>query len=221
MPFTPLYFLRGQQPTRTSNWAKNPVFLHDTLKRSFGLEFYYDGQDFYNSQKYPPHDNQRHNEPTLYHPPPHYHLFSDEYFYITSGAGTWHLWNKSIQLSKGDSICVPTRTWHWFEGDASSEEPLTIAVKYDKGQAAMEERFFRNTLGYLADCRREGLGPSVFQLMIFFMYDEMTPGLRIVPFELLNLLLNALLMYILGGVGLLMGYRVSYPEYYRLCIKDE
>ncbi|KAF4967702.1 hypothetical protein FSARC_4762 [Fusarium sarcochroum] len=215
MSFQPLFFLRGSQPTRTSNWNKNSTVLPDTLGRSFSLSFTSDEQNiFYNTQAFPAHDKEKHSEPTLYHPPPHYHLWTDEYFHVTSGSGTWHFWDKSVHLSKGDDLRVPRWAWHWFEGDPSSDDPLITRVRYNKGNAAMEERFFRNTLSYLGDCHREGVQFGVCQLMIFFLYAEIAPGLRIVRFERLNMILNVLIMYILAGIGLLMGYQASYEEYY-------
>ncbi|KAK2596611.1 hypothetical protein QQS21_006287 [Conoideocrella luteorostrata] len=221
MSFAPLSFLRGRQSIRTSNWHNNPALILDTGNRTFGLEFTYRDGAFYNYQKYPAHDNKLHPDQTLYHPPAHYHLFSDEHFYIASGAGTWYLWDKKVHLSKGDSIVIPPRTWHWFEGDASTQDPLVIHVKYDKGKAAMEERFFRNTLGYLADCHRDRSSPSVFQMMVFFLGMEMAPGIKMIRSERLNLVLNTLFMYVFGGLGLLMGYRFSYKEYYQPSKKTE
>jgi mannose-6-phosphate isomerase-like protein (cupin superfamily) len=220
MPFAPLSFLRGPFPPRTITKHQNPTLLHDTLGRSFHLEFYrhpdIGGKGaFFNKQAYPPHNSQLDSELTLYYPPAHYHLLSDEHFIVSAGAGTWYLWDRSVHLSKGDEIVIPARTWHRFEGDASLDQPLTIDVKYDKAYAAMEERFFRNTLSYIGDCSKAGVTPSVFQLMVFFVHNMMPPGIRTPGPEFLNLLLNTAFMFVVGGVGeFLLGYQASYPEYY-------
>jgi mannose-6-phosphate isomerase-like protein (cupin superfamily) len=219
MSFAPLFFLRGRSPTRTKIAGQNPVKLSDTAQRSFQLGFYHHEtagvRAFFNRQAFPAHDSERHSEGTVWHPPPHYHLLQDEHFTIVSGGGTWHLWNKSVHLTKGDVIVVPARAWHWFESDPSVEEPLEISVKYDAGYESMEERFFRNTFGYMADCREQGISPSVFQLMVFFMHNLMPPGIKSPGPEWLNLLFNTVFMYVVGSIGqLLLGYRESYPEYY-------
>lgn len=230
MPFAPLAFLRGAHPPRTVIKREPRCNLEDSLGRTFKLEFYHDSppdskeaSSFFNRQCFPAHDEQRHGKTTtIFHPPGHFHLLSDEYFYITAGSGTWHLWGgQKVHVKKGEQIMVPRRSWHCFEGDASADDPLTIEVRYEAGYAAMEERFFRNTLGYMADCHKAGIGPSVFQLMVFFMHNLMPPGIVWVPggkgkgMEMLNLVLNTVFMFVVGVVGeFLMGYRVSYPEYY-------
>ena len=126
------------------------------------------------------------------------------------------MWNEkeSICLYKCDSLRLPRWKWHWFEAHPSQEEPLVLQVRYDESKAAMEERFFRNTLGYLDDCHRQKISFSVFQLMIFFLYGEMCPGFCLVGQERLNMALNILIMYVFGFIGLLMGYKQSYDEYY-------
>lgn len=213
--FAPLFFLRGKGPKRSVNWNANPVGLHDVDDRAFQLKFMQDKDGFYNDQIWSPQDLSIHKTKSQYDPPPHYHLYADEHFYISAGSGVWHLWDRDVQLKKGDHFVLPPREWHWFESDPSTEEPLIIHVKYDEGKAAMEERFFRNTLSYVSDCLRDKVSPSIFQLMVFFIGMEMAPGLRIVPWEKVNLALNVLFMYAIGGIGWLMGYRYSYDEYYR------
>ncbi|KAH8811237.1 hypothetical protein F5884DRAFT_268214 [Xylogone sp. PMI_703] len=220
MAFAPLSFLRSHGPPRGITKHQNPCLHPDTLGRLFHLEFYHvsvaDSQTFFfNKQAYPPHNIKTLNQTTLYHPPAHYHLLSDEYFTVTTGAGTWYLWDKAVRLNKGEKITIPARTWHRFEGDPSLDDPLTIEVRYDPSYAAMEERFFRNVISYLADCHKFGVSPNVFQMMVFFMHNMMPPGIRTPGPEWLNLLLNTTFMFVIGGIGeFLLGYRASYPEYY-------
>lgn len=155
-------------------------------------------------------------ESSFYMPPPHYHLLQDEYFHVESGEGIWHLWGgKTVRLKKGDDIVVPQGKWHTFDIAPESKEPLCVSYRYDAEMAEMEERFFRNVLPYFADCRKAGRSPSVFQLMVFAMYNWMPIAVASVGPEWFNLVLNTVLMVMIGCVGqFLLGYKPSYPEYY-------
>ncbi|XWW95597.1 hypothetical protein V2A60_003562 [Cordyceps javanica] len=216
MVLAPLSFLRAQQPSRSSSWDQAILTLPDTVDRTFTVNFEWRRGLYFSVHSFPIHDPQHHQQETLYYPPPHYHLFADEYFRVSRGAGTWHLWNRDVHLKTGDKIKIPARAWHWFEGDQSLENPLAVEVYFDKGQPEIEERFFRNILGYLADCHRESLEPSICQLLMFFYHFDMVPGLRFSRWETLNLAINVALMYIATVMGVLMGYKGSYDEYYQV-----
>lgn len=219
--FAPLFFLRGKGPVKSNTANTNPVPLHDTAGRPFLLRFFTRDGFFFNEHRWGLIDRNRPLEASLFNPPAHYHINSDEHFYITSGGGTWQLWGRDIYLKKGDHILVPKGKWHRFDEDQTLDEPLVIEVRYEKEQAAMEETFFRNTLTYIHDCVEQNKSPSILQLMIFFIHVEMTPGLRIVPFETLNMWLNLVLMYTLGGFGYLVGYKASYKEYCQPNLKKD
>ncbi|ATY61322.1 Cupin, RmlC-type [Cordyceps militaris] len=222
MVLAPLSFLRPRQPSRTPNWDQAVLKLPDTADRTFGVRFAWQRGLYYTSvHDFPAQDARQQDRKSLYHPPPHYHFFADEYFVVTRGSGTWHLWDRDVRLAAGDTFKIPARAWHWFEGDQSADAPLAIEVYFDKGQPVVEERFFRNILGYLADCHREAMEPSICQLLIFFHHFEMVPGLRIAPWERLNLALNIAILYVAAAIGLLMGYKSSYEEYYREEKKSE
>lgn len=220
MVFAPLFFLRGRQPSRRSNWDQSILTLPDSADRTFKTHFEWRHGLFIGVQNFPIHDPE-HKRGTFYHPPPHYHLFADEYFLVSQGAGTWHLWDRDVHLAAGEKIKIPARAWHWFESDENSDVPLSIEVYFDKGQAEMEERFFRNILGYLADCHRENIEPSICQMLIFFCHFDMVPGLRIVRWETLNFALNTAITYIGTAIGLLLGYKSSYDEYYQAQKKSQ
>ncbi|OAA77643.1 Cupin, RmlC-type [Akanthomyces lecanii RCEF 1005] len=228
MALAPLFFLRAGQPSRRSNWDQAIVALPDSANRTFEFHFEWQRGLFVNVQHFPaaafPDAQQNKGDgekDTLYYPPPHYHLFADEYFLVTQGAGTWHLWDRDVRLAAGDKVKVPARAWHWFEGDPSPDRPLATEIYFDKGDAVMEERFFRNVLGYLADCHREEVEPSICQLLLFFYSFEMVPGLRIARWETLNLVLNTAIMYVGSAIGMLLGYRSSYDEYYKAQKKSQ
>ncbi|OAA67675.1 Cupin, RmlC-type [Cordyceps fumosorosea ARSEF 2679] len=217
MVLAPLFFLRARQPSRSANWDKPNLALPDTANRTFNVHFELRRGLYVSTHSFPKHDAtaQEQDKDTLFFPPPHYHLFADEHFLVTRGAGTWHLWDRDVRLKAGEKLYLPARAWHSFEGDRSAEAPLAVEVYFDKGHAHVEERFFRNILGYLSDCHREGIEPSVCQLLIFFHHFRMVPGLRVARWELLNLVLNLVIMYVAAFLGLLMGYEGSYDEYYR------
>lgn len=155
---------------------------------------------------------------SFYTPPPHYHLLQDEHFRVLSGQGIWHLWdNKIVRVGAGGQISVPSRAYHWFENDTDSDEPLVVEYWYDKEYAEMEERFFKNTLGYLADCIRHGQNTSKVQMCVFAAWNLMP--LAIIKLEALPhsiaLVINTLLTAVVAFVGeFLMGYQRSYHEYY-------
>lgn len=120
MPFAPLAFLRQKPPTRKTTSHNNPVTAPDHAdvdnSESFALEFYPppipNGHPT-STQTLPPSHNQK---PSLYTPPPHYHLLQTEHFLVLSGTGDWHLSrNRTLRLQPGDTISIPALTYHWFE----------------------------------------------------------------------------------------------------------
>lgn len=216
----PLAFLRRAEPPRTSTWNENPVVLEDTHDRPFSIEFGTPTESpstFSGTQTFPQKQARQGFESSFYMPPPHYHLLQDEYFHVISGEGIWHLWGgRTIRLKRGDEIMVPAGKWHTFDVAPESTEPLAVAYRYDAEYAQMEERFFRNVLPYFADCRKAGLKPSIFQLMVFCMHNWMPIALPVPGPQWFNFLVNTVLMVVLGSVGqFLLGYKTSYPEYYR------
>lgn len=156
------------------------------------------------------------HEPSLFRPPPHYHWFQDEHFKVEAGRGIWYLWTgETVRLKKGDEIMVPMWKWHWFEADPDSEEPFSVLYGYNKEYTAMEARFFKNQFGYMNDCHRAGVNQSIFQLMVFCMHFWMPIAIISIGPESFKFAVNSLLMLVIGSIGeFLLGYQVSYPEYY-------
>ncbi|KAG7104850.1 oxidoreductase virH like protein [Verticillium longisporum] len=213
----PLAFLRGGDIPRHRTSEQNPVVLQDTHQRLFSISFRTPSPSdaTFSTQIFPQKESQHDFESSFYRPPPHYHLLQDEHFRVDSGEGTWYLWGgKTVQLKKGDRIVVPARRWHTFDVAPDSKEPLAVSYYYDKEYVEMEETFFRNVLSYFADCRRAGVSPSIFQIMVFAMHNWMPIALPVPGPECFNLLLNTILMVSIGCVGqFLLGYKASYPEY--------
>jgi len=167
-----------------------------------------------------PHDNKwSDGTPSFMAPVSHYHLLQTESFHVDSGSGYWFLRGRKIRLAKGDEITIPRFVAHRFESVPNEkEEPLVISYRYQTGMVEMEERFFRNTLTYLDDCRKAGVSPSLPQLCLF-LADCWMPG-EFVPCSWLlgeygACFVNALFMWIMAAIGMVVfGYRRSYREYY-------
>jgi hypothetical protein len=99
------------------------------------------------------------------------------------------------------SVCLPSH---------STKFPSRQVKEIDAG---LDENFLRNFSTYLMDCEREGLAPSLFQLLVFLWHADvvLTP-----PFWLPLVFLKALhyvLAYLVGE--LLLGYQPTYVEYAR------
>ena len=169
-----------KQSIRTEHWHQNPLLLPDTDGQTFTIELYGDQTpkasaiDRISTETPPPDFNgsmkQVFGPGSRFQPPPHYHLLQDEYFLVNSGAGIWHLWERSIQLSAGDTMRVPKWRWPFFEALPASNAPdkqeFSVLYKYDKEMFEMEERYFRNILPYLDDCRKSSTTPSLIQMSV-------------------------------------------------------
>lgn len=219
MTFAPLGILRQTSPVRKPIAHDNPVTGPDLDGReSFAIEFtdapVPKGQPS-SVQTLPP---SKQGQSSFYTPPPHYHLMQDEHFRVVSGSGIWHLSNKSIRLQAGDTITIPAWKYHWFENARDSSEPLKVGYWYTREYTEMEEKFFRNTMGYIADCTRAGQQPSVVQLCIFSVRNWMVIGVvnwQFVP-DWFNFLLNTLITFAFAIWGeFVLGYAASYEQYYQ------
>ena len=192
----PLAFLRGRGPPRTTTHHQNPCAFEDSQDRSFLIEYYKPTPEFPFSfkQVFPPREDGK----------------------VDAGRAIWYLWGgKTAHLKKGDEISVPMWKWHWFEADPDSEEPFSVLYRYDKEYTSMEERFFRNQLSYLSDCRRAGISQSMFQVMVFCMHNWMVLEIISIGPDWFRFVPNTMLMVVLGSIGeFLLGYQASYPEYY-------
>lgn len=162
---------------------------------------------------------KKHPQACLYTPPPHYHLLQAEHFLVLSGTGHWHLSkNRTIRLRAGDTISIPALAYHWFENAPDSDEPLEFGYWYTAEYTASEQRFFRNTIGYIADCKRAGLEVSVVQLCVFSLRNWIVIGVVNLGWapNWVSLVVNTVLTVLVAGWGeFVLGYRASYEEYSR------
>ncbi|KAG8627993.1 hypothetical protein KVT40_003866 [Elsinoe batatas] len=218
MKLAPLSCLRRVPPRMSHNGqmsyryadAQNLEFRIDYLEPTKEQPFSF-RQVFAATRKGNPHQG------SFFTPPPHYHLLQDEHFIVETGEGIWHLEGvREVRLRSGDTLKVEARKRHWFEVAPNSTEDLSVVYFYDKGYKDMEDRFFRNLFGDMADRRRAGMDISIFQLSVFCLRFWMPIGLVKVGPEWLKLVLNTCLMLILAFVGeCMLGYKSSYDEYYQ------
>ncbi|KAL7898969.1 hypothetical protein HDV63DRAFT_379274 [Trichoderma sp. SZMC 28014] len=149
-------------------------------------------------------------------PPLHIHWKQSEYFQVEQGVIGIHKNGKEIRATKDDGIIeVPAGTRHKFWSHASNTEDLVFKVWAEPQglDNSFDERFIRNLIGYQADCYRAKMAPSVFQLALI-SYDCAT--LATPPFWM-PLWLLASVQYVLAYWvgGYLLGYKPSYPEYFK------
>ncbi|PTB63073.1 hypothetical protein BBK36DRAFT_1182743 [Trichoderma citrinoviride] len=149
-------------------------------------------------------------------PPLHIHWKQSEYFKVEKGIIGIHKDGKEIRATKDDGVIeVPAGTRHKFWSHPSNQEDLVFKVWAEPQglDNSFDERFIRNLIGYQRDCQIAKLAPSVFQLMLI-CYDCAT--LATPPFWMPLWLLGSIqyiLAYWVGGY--LLGYKPSYPEYYK------
>lgn len=105
--------------------------------------------------------------------------------------------------------------YHRFE-NASKTEPLVVDIGLDPSRRTAEERFFRNFMGYLDDCRKAGRKPSGLQLLRYLYGVDGPIALPVPGPEALGRAISWLFMVVLGVVvgEWVLGYKASYVEYY-------
>jgi len=158
--------------------------------------------------------------PSILQPPFHYHVRQTEYFHIVSGEGAFwkgigsEPWTTLSAVPEGRSTAsVPPRTYHKFE-NASKTESLVVDVQLDPENYESEQRFFRNFFGYLDDCRKAKMEPSLFQLMVF-LHAADTPLALPLPHETLGVLASRVFLIGMAFWGKwILGYQTTYPEYF-------
>lgn len=154
-------------------------------------------------------------------PPLHIHLHQSEHFEVLSGTLGLVLDGQHIALTKeGGRASVPAGARHTFWVHESTAEDMTMQVwvKPQGIKNGLDEGFLRNFAGYLADCERAGMQPSLFQLLVF-LWDSnivITP-----PFWVPQIFLKGMHQLLATYVGqYVLGYRTSYPEYHNSRGKD-
>ncbi|KAL5414154.1 hypothetical protein PMIN04_009136 [Paraphaeosphaeria minitans] len=159
-------------------------------------------------------------------PPPHWHWYQEEYFTVLQGRFIFTLEGKRIPVTPNDPqpVAIPPLARHTFKADPTCAEPCKIQIELEvsplvDGKTAEEElggneRFFRNLYCYLDDCEAQNVTPSLFQLLLFLHSAEVSlafpgPGWLARP---LSYAFGLVLGKWVGGY--ILGYGISYPEYY-------
>jgi mannose-6-phosphate isomerase-like protein (cupin superfamily) len=213
------FFTRLEVP-RTKVAYDNPIYYGDNNE---GVsEFYTPGNKYFGRQVIPWDNKFSDGTPSFMAPVSHYHLLQVEKFYVASGSGIWFLAGEKIVLKAGNDLDIPPCLPHRFESipNEKTKEPLVILYRYEAQRFEMEEKFFRNTLTYLDDCRRAKVGPSLPQLCIFLSHCWMPGEFIPAPFDgriggYISCIINTLFMWTLSLIGQwVYGYRASYSEYY-------
>jgi len=208
-------FLRGASPPRTNTASNNPITFEDGRS---SVHFHPPHSEYAMTHTIPPTTTE--HGASLVQPPFHYHISQTEHFKVVSGEGTF--WKGigtepwailSSAPGKQATGSVGPKTYHKFE-NSSKTEPLVVNVQLDPEDYENEQRFFRNFFGYLDDCRRTKSEPSIFQLMVF-LHAADTPLALPLPNEWLGVIVSRLFLNVMAFVGAwVLGYRVTYSEYY-------
>ncbi|KAK3320795.1 hypothetical protein B0T19DRAFT_478005 [Cercophora scortea] len=149
-------------------------------------------------------------------PPLHIHPAQDETFLIKQGVFGVIKNGERLRITKESGpVTIPAGARHRFWAHEDGTEDLIFEFWMDPGpqdlDRSIDERFMRNFAGYLRDCAKAGLEPSVFQLTLMLHHS----GIILSPPFWVPLWILTVLSYIAGnwiGAGLL-GYKASYPEY--------
>ncbi|CAN8104647.1 unnamed protein product [Discula destructiva] len=150
-------------------------------------------------------------------PPLHIHLRQAEIFEVEQGVLGVIRNGVEIAVKKEDGpVLIEPGVRHRFWAHPASNEDLvfTVWVEPDALDRGFDESFMRNSAGYMKDCEKHGLAPSIFQISLF-MYNAdifLTPPFWVPIWFLAGL--HYFLGYWVGAV--LLGYRTSYPEYSNL-----
>lgn len=119
--------------------------------------------------------------------------------------------------AQSNEMDLPKGILHVFR-NPSPTTPLEIDIALMGGNmdVGSEERFFRNFAGYMDDCKRAKMEPSLFQLELFLWTVDTPLGIPVPGPDWLKLYVSWGLCFMLGVVvgEWLLGYEKTYPEYY-------
>ncbi|KAL4875386.1 hypothetical protein BJY04DRAFT_224053 [Aspergillus karnatakaensis] len=151
-------------------------------------------------------------------PPLHIHRLQNEYFKVEQG--TLGVVKNGVEyaVSKDDGVFhIPAGTRHRFWSHKSGTETLVFNVWLDpctEVDHILDVNFLRNLSGYVDDCLKNGLKPSLLQIILF---SDNASSLLCPP--MLNWMPTWLLIPVHRALALwaeaVLGYEKSYPEYTR------
>ena len=198
---------------RTKNAANNPVIFESgrSVARFNGPE-----ADYAMTHTIPATTPE--HGPSIFQPPPHYHIHQIEKFKLRSGVADFYLGLDpkpvaSLSVGGSTTIEIPVATYHRFE-NASKTEDLVLDIHLVPENYEGEERFFRNFFGYLDDCKRFKIEPSLFQLMVFLQSADVVLALPS-PSHGFGVFVSRVFLTVVAGWGKwVLGYKSSYEEYH-------
>ncbi|KAJ5273795.1 hypothetical protein N7478_008920 [Penicillium angulare] len=204
-----LSFLAKRVP-KTTTAGLNPI-IFDNGRSS--IEFKSPNDQYLVINRWPPASSEANRNIAL-RPPLHWHRYQTEMFHVISGSAQFTYDGQKIVKTKGQSMIIPTQTFHTF-CNASTTEELVIEFVLEPQWKDRDERFFRNVQSYRDDCRAAGVPRSLPQVLLFNWVGGVVLALPGPPMiaRFLGVLMNCF-----GGVLLgkyILGYKESYPEYYK------
>ncbi|KAJ5896790.1 uncharacterized protein N7473_006189 [Penicillium subrubescens] len=148
-------------------------------------------------------------------PPLHWHRHQTETFHVLHGTAEFVCNGHKIIKKAGDLITIPAKAIHTFRNISESDELLIEFVLEPKWRER-DEAFFRNVQSYRDDCRKAGIPRSLPQVLLFNWVGGVVlalPGPTIIS-KPVGVALNLFGGLVLGKY--ILGYRESYPEYYKI-----
>lgn len=147
-------------------------------------------------------------------PPLHIHLQQTEYFEVQQGVlGVVKNGQEYKLTADSGTVSIPPGTRHRFWAHASGTKDLVFKcwVHPQDLDHSFDESFLRNFVGYIRDCQKAKIEPSIFQLVLLG-YNSATVSCPPfwVPIWILTAIHYVLAYWIAAG---LLGYEPSYPEY--------
>lgn len=151
--------------------------------------------------------------PSIHDPPYHWHKYQTESFTVESGEFLATLDGEEQTFTAGEVCTITPGRLHTYR-NGSSDQELTFCIGFDPQERGRDEAFFRNIYGYVDDCRKAGMKPSICQLCLWLHTFDCylaLPGPKV-----LALWASEWLVWILGVVvgKWLLGMKETYPEYY-------
>lgn len=207
--------LRANEPPRTKTAAHNPITYENSLS---SMKFHAPNSRYIMTHQLPPQSPE--NGTSILQPPFHLRIYQTEHFSLVSGTGHFYLGldpKPFVTLSEKPgapkTATIPVGRYHRFE-NASETEDLVVDIHLTPESYENEQRFFRNFFGYLDDCKKAKMEPSLFQLLVF-LHRANTPLALPLPNEWLGTIVSRIFLILVAYFGrYVLGYQDSYPEYY-------
>ncbi|PVH83253.1 hypothetical protein DL98DRAFT_513174 [Cadophora sp. DSE1049] len=210
-----LSFFRATPPPRTNTATHNPITYEGGLS---SMKFHAPNSKYIMTHQLPPQSSE--NGTSILQPAFHLHIYQTEHFHLRSGTGNFYLGidpkpftTLSDKPDAPKTATIPAGRYHRFE-NASETEELVLDIHLTPESYENEQRFFRNFFGYLDDCKKAKVEPSLFQLLVF-LHSADTPLALPLPIEWLGKIVSRIFLIVVAFWGrFMLGYQESYPEYY-------